>query len=148
LPNPQDVQSHVVPLYQDWRKALVILSIVRVSFIVTNLSYPPNGIVHFYNSRGTAEQWIKEGKYALTLYQIYNSVIIIWLALGQSRLSGGQPGHGHPVRGAAYVVQTSTMTEGHAGRVSPVLTTDAQLNIRSGLPSRGHGHMYQDSNTF
>ena len=23
------------------------------------------GVVHFYNGRGTAEQWIKEGKYAL-----------------------------------------------------------------------------------
>jgi hypothetical protein len=57
LPNPQDVQSHVVPLYQDWRKALVILTIVRVIFIVTNPNYPP---------RGTAEQ-IKEGKYALNL---------------------------------------------------------------------------------
>ena len=37
----------------------------RVGFIVTNLSYPPMGIVRFYNGRGTAEQWIKEGKYAL-----------------------------------------------------------------------------------
>ncbi len=37
----------------------------RVGFIVTNLGYPPKGIVHFYNSRGTAEQCIKEGKYAL-----------------------------------------------------------------------------------
>ena len=37
----------------------------RVGFIVTNLSYPTKGIVSFYNGRGTAEQWIKEGKYAL-----------------------------------------------------------------------------------
>ena len=37
----------------------------RVGFIVTNLSYPTKGIVQFYNGRGTAEQWIKEGKYAL-----------------------------------------------------------------------------------
>jgi len=37
----------------------------RVGFIVTNLNYPPKGIVRFYDSRGTAEQWIKEGKYAL-----------------------------------------------------------------------------------
>jgi hypothetical protein len=37
----------------------------RVGFIVTNLSYPIKGIVHFYNGRGTAEQWIREGKYAL-----------------------------------------------------------------------------------
>ena len=37
----------------------------RLGFNVTNLSYPPKGIVRFYNGRGTAEQWIKEGKYAL-----------------------------------------------------------------------------------
>ena len=37
----------------------------RVGFIVTNLNYPPKGIVRFYNGQGTAEQWIKEGKYAL-----------------------------------------------------------------------------------
>ena len=37
----------------------------RVGFIVTSLSYPPKGIVRFYNGRGAAEQWIKEGKYAL-----------------------------------------------------------------------------------
>ncbi len=35
-------------------------------FIVTNLSARPEGVVHFYNGRGTAEQWIKEGKYALS----------------------------------------------------------------------------------
>jgi len=32
---------------------------------VTSLSASPKGVVHFYNRRGTAEQWIKEGKYAL-----------------------------------------------------------------------------------
>jgi hypothetical protein len=37
----------------------------RLGFIVTNLSLPAEGVVHFYNGRGTAEQWIKEGKYAL-----------------------------------------------------------------------------------
>jgi hypothetical protein len=37
----------------------------RVGFVVTNLSAKPKGVVHFYNRRGTAEQWIKEGKYAL-----------------------------------------------------------------------------------
>jgi hypothetical protein len=37
----------------------------RVGFIVTNLSAKPEGVTHFYNGRGTAEQWIKEGKYAL-----------------------------------------------------------------------------------
>jgi hypothetical protein len=37
----------------------------RVGFIVTNLSAKPVGVVHFYNRRGTAEQWIKEEKNAL-----------------------------------------------------------------------------------
>ena len=37
----------------------------RVGFIVTNLSRPPENIVAFYNRRGTAEQYIKEGKGAI-----------------------------------------------------------------------------------
>ena len=37
----------------------------RVGFIVTNLTWTPKRVVKFYNQRGTAEQWIKEGKYAL-----------------------------------------------------------------------------------
>ena len=37
----------------------------RVGFIVTNMTAVPEGVVRFYNGRGTAEQWIKEGKYAL-----------------------------------------------------------------------------------
>ena len=37
----------------------------RVGCIVTAMSAKPEGVVHFYNGRGTAEQWIKEGKYAL-----------------------------------------------------------------------------------
>ena len=37
----------------------------RVGFIVTNFSAKAKGVVCFYNGRGTAEQWIKEGKYAL-----------------------------------------------------------------------------------
>ena len=37
----------------------------RVGFVVTNLSLPAVGVTHFYNGRGTAAQWFKEGKYAL-----------------------------------------------------------------------------------
>ena len=37
----------------------------RVGFIVTHLSAQASGLVHFYNGRGTAEQRIKKGKYAL-----------------------------------------------------------------------------------
>jgi hypothetical protein len=37
----------------------------RVGFIVTNLARSAEGIVSFYNKRGTCEQWIKEGKGAI-----------------------------------------------------------------------------------
>jgi hypothetical protein len=37
----------------------------RVGFIVTNLDRHVRNVVRFYNGRGTAEQWINEGKYAL-----------------------------------------------------------------------------------
>ena len=36
----------------------------RVGFIVTNMSLPSRSRARFYNKRGTAEQWIKEGKQA------------------------------------------------------------------------------------
>ena len=38
----------------------------RIGFIVTNMSSSPDTVVHFYNKRGTCEQWIKEGKLAIT----------------------------------------------------------------------------------
>ena len=37
----------------------------RAGFIVTNMSRPAERVVAFYNQRGTAEQWIKEGKGAI-----------------------------------------------------------------------------------
>ena len=37
----------------------------RVGFIVTNLKWSTKRVVRFYNRRGTAEQWIKEGKNAI-----------------------------------------------------------------------------------
>jgi hypothetical protein len=36
-----------------------------VGFLVTNLPLEPEQVVRFYNQRGTAEQYIKEGKMAL-----------------------------------------------------------------------------------
>ena len=36
----------------------------RVGFVVTNMVLPSRSVVRFYNKRGTAEQWIKEGKQA------------------------------------------------------------------------------------
>ena len=37
----------------------------RIGFIVTNLNKHSKNVVKFYNGRGTAEQWIKEGKNAV-----------------------------------------------------------------------------------
>jgi len=37
----------------------------RVEFIVTNLETPSWTVLRFYDKRGTAEQWIKEGKQAV-----------------------------------------------------------------------------------
>ncbi len=38
----------------------------RVGFIVTDMTRPAERVVMFYNHRGTQEQWIKEGKNAVT----------------------------------------------------------------------------------
>jgi hypothetical protein len=37
----------------------------RVGFIITNLKWRAKKVVRFFNARGTAEQWIKEGKNAV-----------------------------------------------------------------------------------
>src|SRR5712691_4074642 len=65
-------------LYQaaSWKKARRVVAKVehhqgelfpRVGFIVTNLRLPSRAVVRFYNKRGTAEQWIKEGKQAVKM---------------------------------------------------------------------------------
>ena len=59
---------------QSWSKSRRVVAKVgwhpgelypRVGFIVTNLARPAEQVVAFYNQRGTAEQWIKEGKNAI-----------------------------------------------------------------------------------
>ena len=42
----------------------------RVGFIVTNLMAESRAVVRFYNKRGTAEQWIKEGKQAVKMTRL------------------------------------------------------------------------------
>jgi hypothetical protein len=37
---------------------------------VTNLTLPSRAVVRFYNKRGTAEQWIKEGKPAVKMTRL------------------------------------------------------------------------------
>jgi hypothetical protein len=43
---------------------------LRVGFVVTNLTLPSRAVVRFYKKRGTAEQWIKEGKHAVKMTQL------------------------------------------------------------------------------
>src|SRR5438094_9321393 len=59
---------------QSWKKSRRVVAKVewhlgelypRVGFIVTNLARPAKRVAAFYNQRGTAEQWIKEGKGAI-----------------------------------------------------------------------------------
>jgi DDE family transposase len=59
---------------QSWKKSRRVVVKVEwhpgelcptVGFIVTNLARPAERVVAFYNHRGTAEQWIKEGKRAI-----------------------------------------------------------------------------------
>jgi len=42
----------------------------RVGFIVTNPTAESRVVVRFYNKRGTAEQWIKEGKQAVAMTRL------------------------------------------------------------------------------
>ena len=69
-------RSHANFTYQaeSWTKSRRVVAKVewhpgelypRVGFIVTNMSRPAERVVAFYNKRGTAEQWIKEGKGAI-----------------------------------------------------------------------------------
>jgi Transposase DDE domain group 1 len=58
----------------------------RVGFIVTNLTLPSRAVVRFYNKRGTAEQWIKEGKQAvkmtrLSCHRFRSNAVRLWLSL-------------------------------------------------------------------
>jgi hypothetical protein len=58
----------------------------RVGFIVTNLATDNRAVVRFYNKRGTAEQWIKEGKQAvkmtrLSCHRFRSNEVRLWLSL-------------------------------------------------------------------
>ena len=58
----------------------------RVGFIVTNLTLPNRAVVRFYNNRGTAEQWIKEGKQAvkmtrLSCHKFRSNEVRLWLTI-------------------------------------------------------------------
>ena len=75
-PSDAPVVRYADLLYQaqSWERARRVVAKVewhkgelfpRVGFIVTNLGRSAKRVVRFYNQRGTAEQWIKEGKNAV-----------------------------------------------------------------------------------
>jgi len=84
-------------LYQadSWRTARRVVAKVehhpgelfpRMGFIVTNLTLPSRAVVRFYNKRGTAEQWIKEGKQAvkitrLSCHRFRSNEVRLWLTI-------------------------------------------------------------------
>ena len=58
----------------------------RVGFIVTNLEKDSRALVRFYHKRGTAEQWIKEGKQAvkmtrLSCHRLRSNEVRLWLSV-------------------------------------------------------------------
>jgi len=58
----------------------------RIGFVVTNLETPSRAVVRFYNKRGTAEQWIKEGKQAvkmtrLSCHRFRSNEVRLWLSV-------------------------------------------------------------------
>jgi hypothetical protein len=87
LPRPLGRPSHkpVVRyksfLYQaeSWKTARQVVAKVefhwgelfpRVGFIVTNLETNSRAVVRFYNKRGTAQQWVKEGNQAMKMTRL------------------------------------------------------------------------------
>jgi len=58
----------------------------RMGFIVTNLETESRAVVRFYNKRGTAEQWIQEGKPAvkmtrLSCHRFRSNEVRLWLSV-------------------------------------------------------------------
>jgi hypothetical protein len=96
-PSHQPVVWYKSFLYQaaGWDKARRVAAKVehhqgelfpRVGFIVTNLSLASRAVVRFYNKRGTAEPWIKEGKQAvkmtrLSCHRFRSNEVRLWLSV-------------------------------------------------------------------
>jgi hypothetical protein len=96
-PSHKPVVTYKSFLYQaaSWKTARRVVAKVefhfgelfpRVGFIVTNLETDSRAVVRFYNKRGTAEQWIKEGKQAvkmtrLSCHRFRSNEVRLWLSL-------------------------------------------------------------------
>ena len=104
----------------------------RVGFIVTNLSYPPKGIVRFYNGRGTAEQWIKEGKYALnwtrlSCHKFVANQVRLWLFVLAYNL-------GNFMR---RLMEAATVFAGSSGGSTPVIDDNCPAGASRPFHKRG-----------
>jgi len=58
----------------------------RVGFIVTHPTLPSRAVVRFYNKRGTADRWIKEGKQTvnmtrLSCHRFRSNEVRLWLSV-------------------------------------------------------------------
>ena len=96
-PSQKPLVEHKGFLYQaaSWKTARRVVAKVehhagelfpRVGFIVTNPTLPSRAVVRFYNKRGTAEQWIKEGKQAvkmtrLSCHRFRPNEVRLWLSV-------------------------------------------------------------------
>lgn len=96
-PSQKPVVRYMGLLYKaaSWRTARRVVAKVEfhagevfplVGFIVTNLELPSRAVVRFYNKRGTAEQWIKEGKLAvnwtrLSCHRFRGNEVRLWLSV-------------------------------------------------------------------
>jgi hypothetical protein len=84
-----------------WRKSNSIAGNCspRVGFIVTNLGTSSRAVVRFYNKRGTAEQWIREGKQVvamtrLSCHRFRANEVRLWLSLIAYNITSGTCGGG------------------------------------------------------
>jgi hypothetical protein len=96
-PSYQPVVRYKSFLYQaaSWKTARRVVAKVefyfgelfpRIGFIVTTLAADNRAVVRFYNKRGTAEQWIKEGKQAvkmtrLSCHRFRANEVRLWLSV-------------------------------------------------------------------
>ena len=86
----------------------------RVGFIVTNMVLPSRSVVRFYNKRGTAEQWIKEGKQATHWTRLVVSSVPGERGSAPARGAGLQPGQPLAQTGSAATDQALVAHESPA----------------------------------
>ena len=97
---------------ESWSKARRVVAKVehhqgelfpRVGFVVTSMTLPSRSVVRFYNKRGTAEQWIKEGKQATHWTRLSCHPLPSQRGTAATQRAGLQPGQ--PVAAARAAAQ-------------------------------------------